>query len=194
MNLSELTGKIYAEGVEKGNQEAQQIIAKAQEEAAAIVAQAKKEAEAVEAQAAAKVAELDKNTRAELHLFAQQSVNALKTEVTNLLTDKLVQESVKAATTDAAFMQGIIASLAAKMVEEGEVVIETKDADALKAYFAKNAKAALDKGVEIKEVKGIKTEFSIGPKDGGYKINFGEKEFVEYFKEFLRPQLVELLF
>ena len=49
MNLSELTDKIYAEGVEKGNAEAQQIIAKAQAEAESIVAEAKKQAEAVQA-------------------------------------------------------------------------------------------------------------------------------------------------
>ena len=64
MNLSELTDKIYAEGVEKGNAEAQQIIAKAKAEAESIVAEAKKQAEALQAQAVAKAAELDKNTRA----------------------------------------------------------------------------------------------------------------------------------
>ena len=40
MNLNELTDKIYAEGVEKGNAEAQQIIAKANEKAASIIAEA----------------------------------------------------------------------------------------------------------------------------------------------------------
>ena len=44
MNLSELTEKVYAEGVEKGNAKAAEIVAKAQEEAAAIVAKAEKEA------------------------------------------------------------------------------------------------------------------------------------------------------
>ena len=96
MNLSELTDKIYAEGVEKGNAEAQQIIAKAQAEAANIVAEAKKQAEALQAQAVAKAAELDKNTRAELRLFAEQSVNALKTEVANLLTDQVAPSSCRA--------------------------------------------------------------------------------------------------
>ena len=194
MNLSELTDKIYAEGVEKGNAEAQQIIAKAQAEAESIVAEAKKQAEAVQAQAAAKAAELDKNTRAELRLFAEQSVNALKTEVANLLTDQVAQSSVKAATADAKFMQGVIAKLAEQMATTGEVAIETKDAEALRKYFAANAKGLLDKGVKINEVKGIKTDFAIVPAEGGYKLNFGDKEFVEYFKEFLRPQLVELLF
>jgi V/A-type H+-transporting ATPase subunit E len=64
----------------------------------------------------------------------------------------------------------------------------------LKAYFAKNAKALLDKGVEIKQVNGVKTSFSIAPADGSYKVNFGEGEFEAYFKAFFRPQMVELLF
>ena len=80
------------------------------------------------------------------------------------------------------------------MAKEGEVEIDAKDAESLKDYFEANAKGLLDKGVQINEVKGIKTDFAIKPAKGGYKLAFGEKEFVEYFKEFLRPQLIELLF
>ena len=194
MNLSELTEKVYAEGVEKGKAQAEQIVAKAQEEAAAIVAKAEKEAAEKLAAAEAKLAELDKNSRAELKLFAEQSVSALRTEVANLLTDQLAVESVKAATADAKFMQGIIAKLAEQMAKDGNVTIEAADAESLKKYFAANAKGLLEKGVKINEVKGIKTDFAIVSEKGGYKLAFGEKEFVEYFKEFLRPQLVELLF
>lgn len=194
MNLSELTEKIYAEGVEKGNAEAKQIIENANSKAADIIAQAEKKAAELVAQAETKAADLDKKTRAELKLYAEQSVNAVKTEVTNLLADKIAADSVKAATADAKFMQGIIAKLAEQMAKEGEVVIETKDGEALKKYFAANAKGLLEKGVKISEVKGIKTDFTIQPAKGGYKLAFGEAEFIAYFKEMLRPQLVEMLF
>jgi V/A-type H+-transporting ATPase subunit E len=194
MNLSEITEKIYAEGVEKGNAQAQQIVAQANEKAATIIAEAEKKAAALVAEAESKSADLDKKTRAELKLYAEQSVNAVKTEVTNLLADKIAADSVKAATADAKFMQGIIAKLAEQMAKEGEVVIETKDGEALKKYFAANAKGLLEKGVKISEVKGIKTEFTIQPAKGGYKLAFGEAEFIAYFKEMLRPQLVEMLF
>lgn len=194
MNLSELTDKIYAEGVEKGNAEAKQIVDAAQAKAAEIVAEAEKKAAAALAAAETKAADLDKKTRAELKLYAEQSVNAVKTEITNLLADKIAADSVKAATSDAKFMQGIIAKLVEQMAKEGEVVIEAKDAEALKKYFAANAKGLLDKGVQIKEVKGIKTDFTIQPAKGGYKLAFGDAEFVAYFKEMLRPQLVEMLF
>ena len=42
--IQELTDKIYREGVEKGNEEAQKLIAKAQEEAKRIIEDAHKEA------------------------------------------------------------------------------------------------------------------------------------------------------
>lgn len=194
MNISELTDKIYAEGVEKGNAEAKQIVAKANEQAEEIVAKANAKAKAIVDAAQTQAADLDKKTRAELKLYAEQSVNAVKTEIVNLLADKIAADSVKAATADAKFMQGLIAKLAEQMAKDGEVLIETKDAEALKKYFTANAKGLLEKGVKINEVKGIKTEFSIQPAKGGYKLAFGDAEFIAYFKEMLRPQLVEELF
>ena len=194
MKLEELTNKIYAEGVEKGNAEAREIVAKAEEKAQAIVAKAEQEAAAIVEKARKQAEETDAHTRSELRMFAEQSVNALKTEVANLLTGEIAEASVKAATADAKFMQGIIVKMAEAMAKDGKVEIEAKDAEALKKYFAANAKGLLEKGVAIKEVKGLKTDFQIKPEKGGYKLAFGEREFVAYFQEFLRPQLVELLF
>jgi len=194
MKLEELTSKIYAEGVEKGNQEAQAIIAKAEEKAAQIVADAQKQAEETIRKAQDKAQELDKNTRSELKMFAAQSVNALKTEVTDLVNGQVAKDSVKAATADKAFMQGIIAKMAEQMVKDGQVAIEAKDAEALKAYFEANAKDLLNKGITINEVKGMKTDFCLKAENGGYKLAFGDAEFEAYFREFLRPQLRELLF
>jgi len=194
MNLSELTDKIYAEGVEKGNAQAQEIIQNAEAKAQTIIADAEKKAAELIAAAESKAADMDKKTRAELKLYAEQSVNAVKTEITNLLADKIAADSVKATTTDPKFMQGLIAKLAEQMAKNGEVLIEAKDADALKKYFAANAKGLLEKGVKISEVKGIKTDFTIQPAKGGYKLAFGDAEFIAYFKEMLRPQLVEELF
>lgn len=193
-NLEELTNKLYTEGVEKGKAEAKQLIADAEKKAAEIVANAERKAADIEAKAAAKAAELDKNTRSELKLYAEQSVNALRTEVTNLICGQVVSDSVKAATADKAFMQSIIVKMAESMAKDGNVTIDAKDAEALKKYFAANAKEALNKGVKINEVKGLKTDFAIAPANGGYKLTFGDKEFEAYFKNFLRDQLIELLF
>ena len=46
----------------------------------------------------------------------------------------------------------------------------------------------------IEQVSGKDTMLTIAPADGSYKVNFGREEFEDYFKSFLRPQLVEMLF
>lgn len=192
--IQELTDKIYREGVEKGNEEARKLIEKAQEEAKLVVESARKEADAILATARKSADELAENTKSELKLFAGQAVNALKSEIASLLTDKIVSEDVKSFVAKKDFLNAFIVSLASKWSENEPIVISTSDAEALKKYFAAQAKGLLDKGVKIEQVNGIKTLFSVSPADGSYKVNFGEEEFMNYFKEFLRPQLVEMLF
>ena len=192
--LQELTDKIYLEGVEKGNSEAKQILDNAEKVAAEIIANANAEAAQIKANAEAAAAELSKNTQSELKLFAQQSVNALKTEITDLLSGAIVSDSVKAATSDKAFMQKTILTLVQEWVKNDSLVIQAKDANALKDYFVANAKDLLNKGVTISEANGVKADFAIASTKEGYKITFGEEEFIAYFKEFLRPKLVEMLF
>ena len=119
---------------------------------------------------------------------------ALKTEVASLLTNQVVSEAVKGFVADKEYLNKFIVSLAGQWVANEPIVISTADAEGLKKYFAANAKAVLDKGVKIEQVNGSKTLFSISPADGSYKVNFGEEEFENYFKDFLRPQLVEMLF
>ena len=177
--IQELTDKIYREGVEKGNEEAQRLISSARDEAAKIVEDARKEAESILAVARKSAKETAENTQSEIKLFAGQAVNALKTE--GFVADK-------------EYLNKFIVSLAAQWSANESIVISTADAEGLKKYFAANAKALLDKGVRIEEVNGTKSLFTISPADGSYKVNFGEEEFENYFKDFLRPQLVEMLF
>lgn len=192
--IQELTDKIYREGVEKGNAEAQKLIANAQDEAKKIVEDARKEAEAIVAASRKSADELAENTKSELKLFAGQAVNALKSEIATLVTDKIVNADVKAFAADKDYLNAFIVALASKWSVNEPIVISTADADGLKKYFASQAKALLDKGVKIEQVNGNKTLFTVSPADGSYKVNFGEEEFMNYFKEFLRPQLMEMLF
>ena len=192
--IQELTDKIYREGVEKGNEEAQKLIAKAQEEAKRIIEDAHKEADSIVATAHKSADELAENTKSELKLFAGQAVNALKSEIATLVTDNIVNADVKAFAANKDYLNAFIVALASKWSVNEPSVISTADAEGLTKYFAAKAKDLLDKGVKIEQVNGIKTLFSVSPADGSYKVNFGEEEFMNYFKEFLRPQLVEMLF
>lgn len=192
--IQALTDKIYREGVEKGNVEAKQIVAKAQEEAKQIVENARKEAEAILAAARKSADEMADNTKSELKLFAAQAVNALKSEVASVVTNKLVTADVKAFASNKDYLQAFIVALATKWSADEPIVISTADAEGLKQYFSAKAKQLLDGKVEITQVNGMKALFTVAPADGSYKVTFGEEEFMNYFKEFLRPQLVDMLF
>lgn len=192
--IQELTEKIYREGVEKGQAEADRIIQEAKEAAAQIIAEAKKKAAEIEVDGKKSVAELENNTKNELKMYTAQSLSALKSEVANVLTATTVGQAVDKLVADKDFLCKFTVALASKWVENEPIVIESADADALMAYFTKEAKAVLDKGVAIEKVNGRNALFTIQPADGSYKVTFGKEEFEDYFKSFLRPQLVQMLF
>lgn len=192
--LQNLLTQLTEEGVNKGNREGQAIVDNAKQKAEAIIADAKARAQEIIDQAQARAQEMDKNTRSELQLFAAQALSALKTEIANLVTDKVAVEAMASADKDGSLIKQLLLNVTERWLVDGSVTINTKDAASLTAFFKAKAKQLLDKGLKINEVKGLKTDFEVIPEKGGYKIAFGEQQFVEYFKEFLRPQLVETLF
>ena len=192
--IQELTEKLLKEGVEKGNAEAARIVAEANNEAARIVAYAKSQASEMEQTERKNIVAMQQNMRSEIKMYAAQALEALKSEVANVVGDKIVKEAAAAVVKDKDFMGQFILRLAEKWAGGEDLVIQTDDAASLKALFAQKAKALLDKGVQIEQVNGQKAAFTVQPADGSYRVNFGEAEFEQYFKNFLRPQLVEMIF
>lgn len=192
--IQELTSKLYAEGVEKGKEEAERIVAQARTQEKEILNAARVKAEELLSSAEKESAELKKNTNAELKLFATQSSEALKTEIINLVTGKLSTTLVKTAMEDKSFAQHIIVELVQNWSKNETLTVGVENPEELKSYITSHVKSLLDKGLKIESVNGIKTGFTLEPEDGSYKVKFGEEEFTNYFKEFLRPQIQQLLF
>ena len=192
--IQELTEKLLREGVEKGQAEADRIIEQAKEQAEQILKDARQQAQEIVAQAQKQAGETAANTRSELKMYTSQALSALKSEVTNVLTDGVVKEAVDGLAASPDFLGRFAVALAEKWSANEPIVISSSEADSLKAFFAAKAKALLDKGVTINKVNGKDTLLTIAPVDGSYKVNFGKEEFETYFKNFLRPQLVEMLF
>lgn len=192
--IQELTDKLYREGVEKGNAEGKKLIEQAEQQAAQIVEEARRKAAAIEEGARKQAADLDAHTRAELKMYAAQAVNALKSEVANVLTDKLVADAVGGVMADKTFIGRFMVELVRNWAGGKPLVISSADAESLKSYFMANAKELLNAGLTIQKVGGKPATFTVAPADGSYKVNFGAEEFEAYFKEFLRPALVQMLF
>lgn len=192
--IQELTTKLYAEGVEKGKEEADRMIAEANVVKQQILDEAHARAAEILATAEKEHAALKIHTEAELKLYAARSSEALKTEIINLVTDRLATMNVKAATEDKMFMQQLIVELAQNWAKDEKLSIGVENAKELETYIASNVRSLLDKGLTIESVNNVKTGFTISPEDRSYKVRFGEEEFIAYFREFLRPQIQKLLF
>ena len=192
--IQELTDKTYREGVDKAKSEAEEIIGKANQEKDTILKAAQDKADLIVENAKKQASELIENAKSEIKLFGGQAVNALKSEVTDLITNQTITETVKKATADQAFLNQFILQIAQAWTQNEPMLISTADAKSLTEYFSIHAKDILDKGVSIEQVNDMKAHFSISPANGSYKMNFGDEEFINYFKTFLRPKLITMLF
>ena len=194
--LKELTDKLYQEGVAKGNQQADQIIAEAEKKSKEIIAKAETDAKALLENAGKKAAELDKNTKSELQLASRQMISALEQEVANIVNGRIVGEAVTKAVDDKTFIQQLILSAVTNWAAKQDlsVVVSPDDQKAVQSFFTAKAKKLLDDGLTIESANNVKAGFQIGPADGSYKVSFTQDDFITFFKEFIRPKVVELLF
>lgn len=192
--IQDLTEKLYKEGVEKGNAQADVIITDAKNNAKDIIDQAHEEAKQIIAIAKKQNEDLKQKTINELKLYAAQTVEAVKTSLTDCITNSIVENATQEVLDDKKYMQELILRLVTEWSKKEDLVIESEDAQSLRSFFTVKAKDLLDKSIKIEEVNGHKHSFSVKPADGSYKIVFGDSEFEELFKDFLRPTLIELLY
>ena len=197
--LQELTEKIYQEGIEKGNAEAQKIIEDAKKESTDIIKNANKEADEILAEAKKKADEYKTTTETELRLSAKQAINSIKQQITDIVDGEISSSAVKGAFDDKEFIKKVIEKMLTGWASSGQnmdihVLLPAEDEKQLGDYFQKATKSLLDKGVEIRFDSSVKSGFQLSPKDGSYKVSFTDEDFVNFFKQFLRPKLIEILF
>ncbi len=192
--VQELANKIYREGVQKASSEAEDILKNARAQSEKILSEARAQAERLVSDAEKKANEVKENSEAELKLGTGQSVEALRTQITDIINDRVVRASVDKAFADPKVLYGVVMTMAEQWAKDQSVVIRTEDAQNLEAFFKSETKEILDRGVRIEQVNGHAHTFEISPQGGSYKVVIGKEAFVEYFKEFMRPKLRAFLF
>ena len=195
--LQELTEKLYAEGLSKGREDAERMVAEAEQKAAAIVAEAEKTAAATIKAAEQKAEEIKKNNHTEVALATRQAVAALKEQIASLVVAKAVEPAVHAATIEPTFVKEMLLGIARGWNGE-RVELEATLPTALKEQFDADAegavKALLAEGVEVGYSDRVKSGFKVAPKEGGYYISFTDEDFNALLGEYLKEKIVKLLF
>lgn len=198
--LQELTERLYNEGLSKGRQEADALVAKAKAQAQEIVDKAREEAGAIRAAAEKQAGETRTMVEGDLKMAATQTISALRQQVENMVITKAVAQPVGAALSDEGFVKDLIAMVvrafnAANPDGIGlDVILPAAAQKELEQAFANETLKNLDKGIEVKNVKGLANGFRIGPRDGGYQLSFTGDDFTALIGEYLRPATRKILF
>lgn len=195
--LQELTEKLYAEGLSKGQQEAERVLADAEAKAAALVKEAEAKAEAIVKAAEAKAAEIKKNNETEVTLATRQMVAALRENIAGLVVAKVGEPAVHATLLDVEFVKEMLLSVARSWNGE-RVALEAVLPAEMKAKFDAEAegavKALLAEGIEVGYSERVKSGFKVAPKEGGYYISFTEEDFSALLAEYLKEKITKMLF
>ena len=198
--IAELTEKIFKEGVEKGEEQKEEIVKAAQADASKINEDAKKEAEKIISEAQQQADELKRNIESEIKLSSQQAISTLKQKIIDMLLVKGADEKISANLSDAGFIKELLIAIVNnwKTGEGGAMSLEAVLPEKLKGKLDKSLQGSLKEimkeGVEISFSKNIKGGFQIGPKKGTFKISLTDEDFNEFFKEYLRPKTRSFLF
>ena len=196
--LQELTDKLYNEGLSKGREEGEALLAKAKSQAADIVAEAEKKAAEIMTKAEKEAEAYKVKVAGDLKMAASQSVQATRKDIEDLVVFKMTGSAIEKALSDESFVKEVIKAVAEKFNAETAMDLNLVLPETLKSSlepFVKNELSTILKGqVNASFSKKIAGGFTIGPKDGSYFISLTDETFKELISEYLRPATRKLLF
>lgn len=196
--LQELTDKLYNEGLSKGKEEGEALLAKANEQAEMIISNAKKEAAAIIEKARKEAEDYKSNVQSDVTMAASKSVQTVKQDIENLIVAKTVDKPVSEALSSADFVKEMLKSVAEKFSTEESadlsVVLPESLQSQLGAFVSGELPKIVGRGITAQFSKKINGGFTIGPKDGSYFISLTDETFKSLIGEYLKPATKKLLF
>lgn len=196
--LQELTDKLYKEGLSKGKEEGEAILAKANEKAAEIIEEAKKQAESILKKAHKDAEDYKTKVEGDVKMAAVQSIQATRKDIENLMVGKMTDKQVSAALSSADFVKEIIKAVAGKFNADEAVDLNIVLPESLKKelepFVSGELANTLKGGVTAMFSKKVAGGFTIGPKDGSYFISLTDETFRALIGDYLRPATRKILF
>ena len=197
--LQELTDKLYNEGLSKGKQEAEQMMANAKNEAAQIIAQAKEQAQEILAKAQNEAAEIKSKTENDVKMASLQAFTAVKQQIESVITAKTLAPA-KSAVAETEFLKEIVKAIVTAFNPQNsdsvalDIILPAEKQTELEQFAKEQLSKICSAGVDVQFSKGVQGGFKIAPKGEGYMLSFTDKDFENIIAEYLRPKTKELLF
>ncbi|MCQ2149115.1 MAG: hypothetical protein MJY45_01980 [Bacteroidales bacterium] len=193
--LQELTKRLYEEGLAKGKEEGDLILANAREEGNAIRNAAREEAGRILEEARKEADEIKSKAERDIRMAAAQTLQSIRKDVENLVIASAVEGKVKETLSGTDFLKEMIRAVAAGFTSDGARELELVLPEKLKSGLEGFVKNELPEGVVSASFsKKIEGGFTIGPRDGGYFISMTDETFDNLISEHLRPVTRKILF
>lgn len=196
--LQELTDKLYREGLSKGKEEGEALLAKAEEKAAEIIEAARVKAGEIIKQAEKDAADYRTKVEGDVKMASMQSLQATRSTIETLMVDGLVGKQTSSSLSSPDFVKEIILAVARKFNAEESVDLDLVLPESLKnelePFISGELAKTLGKEVSASFSKKVSGGFTIGPKDGSYFISLTDESFRNLIGEYIRPATRKILF
>ncbi len=197
--LQELTDRLYKEGLSKGKQEADALLAEARKQAADIVAEAKNEAEKIIGEARRESDELRVKAEGDIKMSASQTLSAIKEKIENVIEAKSIKDPVADSLDDTAFLQSLIKTVVESFRPDEnakplEMVLPQAMKEKMEDFLKNGISKECSSGLEVSFDRDLGHGFKISRKDSGFFIDFSGDSFGKIISQYLRPKTRKLLF
>ena len=192
-----LTDKIYREGVEKAQTEAERILAAAKAEAEQLRTEAqvekKRTLDAAEAQAAA----TKRQVAAEITLAARKASGQLKQDLRRLLAEDVLQAPLKRGLSDQGVLTEVLVACVSALQRQGEgnweILLPAEKLKMVEDALTGGKHEALGEGLTLRDSEGLSYGFAVRPEGEQYTLAFDDKAFAAFLGRFLRVETRDLL-
>lgn len=196
--LQELTDKLYREGLSKGKEEGEALLAKAESKAEEILDAARKKADEIIKKAEKDAKDYQVKVEGDVKMAATQSIQSVKRDIENLMVSGMIGGKAASALSSSDFVKEVITSVAKNFNSQESVDLELTLPESLRGelepFVNGELSKALSSGVTAKFSGKIAGGFRIAPKDGSYFIDLTSEAFEALIGEYLRPATRKLLF
>jgi len=194
--LQPLIERLRREGVEKAEEEAEQIVSSAREKASGIVREAEDKRKRILEQARQEAETYTERSRKTLEQAARDVLISVSHGIENIMSD-LVAETADEAL-DIQTLREMLVKIVERCAEKSgdtrwEVLVNPEDREKLVHFFADLYKRKMASGIQLSSdndiLKGIKVSF----KEDHVYLDFTSEAVAESLSSLLRPHLAEIV-
>ena len=198
--IQELTEKIYQEGVDKAQNQANILLKEAEDKAAGLINDAQKIADNIILEAERKSQEIYQSLKEELQSITKQAIAITKQNITDSIVTNSSKKITKVLFDDKHFLKALILELVKKWdmengaIDDLSLLLSEKQLKELDGIFKSTALQTLQSNNQILFDPSIKNGFQIISNSEGFKVSFSDEDLETFFKKFMKPRIQEYLF